>query len=140
MNKALSIFTLLFCTSAFAEGLPTLEATKDVCQQAADTFGSGKAKESFEVLKPYWPLPVQEIDTLAYQTESQLDMLTSRFGKIIGSDYVDTKVAGTSFVKHTFIAKFEKNAIRYVCLFYKPKNEWVVNAILWDDQTLALFD
>ena len=121
--KYLICFTLfLFSLNTFAGALTTVEDTKSLCQKAADTFGAGKAKESFEILKPYWPLPKQEIDNLAYQTESQLTMVTSRFGQILGSDFVGTKVAGTSFVQHTYIAKFEKHAVRYICLFYKPKN------------------
>ncbi|EON90563.1 hypothetical protein MARLIPOL_18148 [Marinobacter lipolyticus SM19] len=140
MKILIGFLALTFSINAFAGSLLTVEDTKSLCQKAADTFGAGKAKESFNILQPYWPMPSEEINNLAYQTETQLKMVSERFGKILGADFVGTKVAGTSFVKHTYIGKFEKHAVRYVCMFYKPKSEWVVNAVFWDDQTPALFE
>ncbi len=140
MKYLLIIATMALSINSYAESLKTIDDTKVVCQTAADTFGAGKARESFLYLKEFWPLPPEEIDNLSYQTESQLKMVSERFGKILGADFVSTKKAGTSFVQHTYIGKFEKHAVRYMCVFYKPKNEWVVNAIIWDDQTPALFN
>lgn len=122
------------------EPITNIEGTKQLCQKAADAFGAGNPKESFQILKAHWPLPSEEIDNMAYQTETQLKMLSARFGKSLGSDFVNTKIAGSSFVQHTYIGKFEKHAVRYVCVFYKPENEWVVNVVYWDDQTPALFN
>jgi hypothetical protein len=140
MKYLLTIATIIFSLNGYSETLETIEDTKSLCQKAADQFGSGDSTGSFQTLKEYWPLPPQEIDNLAYQTETQLKTVSERFGKILGADFVSTKVAGTSFVQHTYIGKFEKHAIRYICVFYKPKNKWVVNAVYWDDQTPALFN
>lgn len=139
MKVIVSFLALVFSISAFSKPLTTVADTKSLCQKAADAFGKGNAKKSFDILQPYWPMPAQELANLAYQTETQLKMVAQRFGKVLGADFVGTQIAGTSFVKHTYIGKFEKHAVRYVCMFYKPKNEWVVNAVYWDDQTAALF-
>ena len=138
--KFIAILSIFLSISATAEPIRDIEGTKQLCQKAADAFGAGNPKQSMEILKPHWPLPVEEINNLAYQTESQLKMASSRFGKILGADFVGTKIAGTSFIQHTYIGKFEKHAVRYVCVFYKPKQEWVVNSVYWDDQTPALFN
>lgn len=140
MKKIAVVLSIFLSISVTAEPIKDIEGTKQLCQKAADAFGAGNAKQSMEILKPHWPLPVEEIDNLAYQTESQLKMVSSRFGEILGADFVGTKVAGTSFVQHTYIGKFEKHAVRYICVFYKPKKEWVVNSVYWDDQTPALFN
>lgn len=140
MKNIVVTLSILLSISATAEPIKSIDGTKQLCQKAADAFGSGNPKKSMEILKPHWPLPIEEIDNLAYQTESQLKMVSSRFGSILGSDFVGTKVAGNSFVQHTYIGKFEKHAVRYICVFYKPKEEWVVNAVYWDDQTPALFN
>lgn len=146
MKKITAVASLFIVLSAVATSasekktITSIEGTKQLCQKAADAFGAGNPKQSMELLKPYWPLAAEEIDNLAYQTESQLKMVASRFGAILGADYVGTKVAGDSFVQHTYIGKFEKHAVRYICVFYKPKEEWVVNAVHWDDQTSALFN
>lgn len=140
MRNIVGLVLLLFYVNSYAGSLENVQDTKELCQKAADTFGAGKAKESFDVLKPYWPMPKQEMENLSYQTETQLQMVSERFGEILGADFVDTKVAGTSFVRHTYIVKFEKHAVRYICLFYKPRDEWFVNGVFWDDQTPALFN
>ncbi|MDQ7058044.1 MAG: hypothetical protein Q9N62_06225 [Ghiorsea sp.] len=139
--KALTlIFLTLWSVNTNAATITNSQGTKDVCQKAANIFGMGDAKGSFETLKPYWPLPEEELDNLAYQTASQLKMVSSRFGKILGADFVSTKTAGESFVQHTYVIKFEKHAVRYKCTFYKPKNTWIVNAIFWDDKIAPLFE
>jgi hypothetical protein len=125
---------------AAADPIKDIEGTKQLCQKAADAFGAGDPKRSMEILKPHWPLPTEEINNLAYQTENQLKMVSSRFGQVLGADFVGTKIAGKSFVQHTYIGKFEKHAVRYICVFYKPKGEWLVNSVYWDDQTPALFN
>ena len=139
MKFKISIFIMFFCANAQAATLDNLNATKQLCRSAADAFSSVNPRKSYEILREYWPLPEQEITNLAYQTESQLKMVSNRFGNILGADYVGTKVAGSSFIEHTYIAKFEKHAVRYICVFYKPKANWIVNSIYWDDKTQLLF-
>ncbi|WP_136678485.1 hypothetical protein [Neptunomonas sp. XY-337] len=140
MKKIVAVASLLFACSASAAPITDIAGTKALCGKAAEAFGSGDPKASINLLKPHWPLPTEEIDNLAYQSESQLKMVTSRFGKVLGSDYVSSKVAGNSFVQHIYIGKFEKHAVRFLCVFYKPKQEWIVNAVFWDDQTPLLFE
>jgi hypothetical protein len=140
LNKTVLLLAIFFSLTATADPIKSVDGTKRLCQKAADAFGAGDPKKSMEILKPHWPLPVEEINNLAYQTENQLKMVSSRFGEILGADFVGTKIAGNSFVRHTYIGKFEKHAVRYICVFYKPKEEWVVNSVYWDDQTPALFD
>jgi len=139
LKYIIAIFVLALSLSALADPITDVSGTKKLCQNAAEAFGSGNPKKSYEILKPHWPLPAEEISNLAYQTESQLKMVSSRFGDILGSDFIGSKEAGNSFVQHTFIAKFEKHAVRFICVFYKPSNEWLVNSVYWDDSTPKLF-
>lgn len=139
MKKTVVALSLLLSLSVTAAPIKDINGTKQLCQKAADAFGAGNPKLSMEILKPHWPLPVEELNNLAYETENQLKMVSSRFGSVLGVDFVGTKTAGSTFVEHTYIGKFENHAVRYVCTFYKPKTEWVVNAVYWDDQIHALF-
>ena len=139
MRFFIGVFLILWCFNATAAPIMDIKETKNICQKAAEIFGSGNAEASFETLKPYWPLPKEEIENLSYQTASQLKMVSSRFGKILGADFVFSQTAGKSFIRHTYVIKFEKHAVRYMCTFYKPKNTWLVNAISWDDKITPLF-
>ncbi|WP_027329269.1 hypothetical protein [Marinimicrobium agarilyticum] len=139
MKYIIAFAGLVVSLSAWADPITDISGTKELCQKAANAFGAGNPKESYEILKPYWPLPEEEISNLAYQTESQLKTVASRFGNILGSDFIGSQEAGDSFVQHTFIGKFEKHAVRFICVFYRPKSEWIVNAVYWDDSTQKLF-
>jgi len=131
---------ILMCFNSNAEALQTLEQTKNLCSNAVESLSKNQVSESFDILRPHWPMPKEELDNLSYQTKTQLATVSSRFGNMIGSDFIKTQEAGSSFIQHTYVVKYEKHALRYVCLFYKPKQEWVVNAVYWDDQTPMLFN
>lgn len=139
LKYIIGIFILALSISAAADPITDVGDTKKLCQSAAEAFGSGNPKQSYEILKPHWPLSAEEINNLAYQTESQLKVASSRYGDILGSGFIGSKEAGDSFVQHTFIAKFEIHAVRFICEFYKPRNEWLVNSVYWDDSTSKLF-
>jgi hypothetical protein len=140
LKKYILIVALLATTNAYADSIKDVSGTKDLCTKAAGFFANGDPKKSMETLKPFWPIPSEEVDNIAYQSETQLKMVSSRFGKTLGADFIRTQTAGTSFVQHTFIAKFEKHAVRFICVFYKPRDEWYVNTVTWDDKTSQLFE
>ena len=139
MSKYLCIFVLVVTTNVFADPMKDVQATRNLCQKAADAFAEGSPKKSMDLLKSSWPLPVEEVDNLAYQSETQLKMVASRFGKNLNAEFISTRTIGNSFSQHVFIIKFEKHALRYMCTFYKPSDAWLVNNISWDDKVTLLF-
>lgn len=140
MKYGVIIGFLILSFNLNAETLKTTDENKSLCRDAVESFSKNKVEESFNILQPYWPLPKQELDNLSYQTKTQLATVSGRFGNSIGSDFIKTQEAGSSFIQHTYAIKFEKHALRFVCLFYKPKKDWVVNAVHWDDQTSLFFN
>jgi len=140
MKYGVVIGFLILSFNLNAENLKTMEQTKKLCGDAVESFSKNKVAESFDILRTYWPLPKQELDNLSYQTTTQLASVSGRFGSSIGSDFIKTQEAGSSFIQHTYAIKFEKHALRYVCLFYKPKQNWVVNSVYWDDKTPLFFN
>lgn len=135
------LFAQVACTSqAQTQDLASIQDTKDVCTRSAASFAQGDVDGAIAVLAPHWPLPQAELDASAYQSKSQLDMVSKRFGSPIGSEFVRSTEAGKSFVRHTFAIKYEKHALRLTCLFYKPKDKWIVNAFNWDDKPMIGVD
>lgn len=45
--------------------------------------------------------------------------------------------AGNSLIRHVFLIKHERHALEFSCVFYKPKDRWMANTILWDDARAA---
>ena len=46
---------------------------------------------------------------------------------------------GTSFVRYTFLQKYERYAMRWTFSFYRPKDGWMTSTFKWDDQIEALY-
>ncbi len=134
-------FALLLAVpgTTLAAGLTTTEETRQACTAAAEKFASNEIDAAFDGLSAHWPLPKEEIVALAYKTKSQLGMVAQRFGAVIAAEHLDSDVIGKSLIKHLYLIKFEKHAVRFTCLFYKPHEEWKVNSINWDDSISALF-
>ena len=139
MKIILGALAITLVTNLMAQPMLDISSTKKLCGNAAYEFGNGNYRVAFDSLKPFWELPDAEIDNISYQSESQLKMASARFGKAIGSEYIKTETIGKSMTKHTYIAKRENTALRFMCVFYKAKNEWKVNSVSFDDEIKALF-
>ena len=139
MRLQVLLLAIAMPSVGLTDGLTNIEATKQMCAQAAAKFASAEPENAYTALVPYWPLAKEEIQNLGYQTKTQLGMVGDRFGAPIGAEHVKTTLAGQSLVKHVFLIKHEKHAMRFSCVFYKPKNEWLVNAVVWDDKPHNLF-
>ena len=99
----------------------------------------GNIKDVFEKLKPYWPIPGQEVDAIVYQLENQRNQVMSRFGKILSMEGVEKSFVGDSFYRETYLVKYERHAMAWEFTFYKPDDKWIVNSVLTSDQLDGLF-
>ncbi len=136
----LFIISLSVAVSAYAEPLKSEKDIKKLADDFMSEISKGSYKEGFNMLKPYWPLPETEIINLAYQTESQLKMVADRFGKLLGSEYIQSNRIGVSYIRFIYIQKFANHATRWMIVFYRPIDDWKVNVVVWDDKTHELFD
>lgn len=132
--------TILICLS-FASSAKELteKDSKSLCNNAMSLFNKNKIKEAYELFLPYWPLPESEITALINQTKSQWGTVQSRFGENAGFEFIETQRVGKSFIRHLYIQKFMNHSIRWQFTFYKPKNKWRVNGLVFDDQVGELF-
>ena len=131
--KELSLTIIFGLCLAFTASAAPLKSTKDT-KILADNFmqdiGKGAYADAFNKIKPHWPIPVAEIDNLAYQTESQLKMAADRFGKLLNTEFIQSNKIGESYIRYIYIQKFKNHATRWMVVFYQPLNEWQVNVIV----------
>ena len=127
----ISFAVLLFSTAVQAETITHAYDTKKLCVQSATYFAKADVKQFYETLMPHWRLSIDEIKNVVHQNNTLFKMHGERYGSYLGIDYMETDFAGTSIIEHTFFIKFDKKAVRYQCVFYKPKDHWIVNDIFW---------
>ncbi len=136
----ISVSTLLSasCSSATsAASLASEDATKSLCAFAATSFGKGQIDEAFSGLKHRWPLVPAEIDALAIQSKSQFGLVGSRYGEFVDVAFVRTERVGEIAHRHTFAIMYTNHPLRFSCSFYKPRDNWQVNGVNWDDKPLV---
>lgn len=136
------VLTPCFVLAAEPQQSPKLVGENDAKQlieKALTNFVSERYKEGFEDLAPYWKLPKNEIDMLLMQTISQRSTVKPRYGSSLGFEMISKNTAGSSFLKFVYIEKLQNTAVRYTFVFYRPKDSWELQAMLWDDKINLLF-
>ena len=129
----------LWASNAEAKTLDNLDEVRALTQRSMDHVLAGRVDELFTVMLPYWPLPENEFSMLRMQTMTQRNVVGERFGATVGIALVYEQIIADSIVRITYIEKFERHIIRWVFTFYKPKDQWLVNSLVWDDDIDALF-
>jgi hypothetical protein len=122
-----------------APKLMSEEAAKLLVENCLKNFVAGDYKTGLDLFKPYWAAPANEIDTLVMQTLTTRNAVRERFGNSIGYEFISQQHAGKSFLRFVAIEKLQNTAIRYLVVFYKAEDHWVVQNFYWDDKVQLLF-
>lgn len=93
----------------------------------------GKTSEAYDQLFVGSSIPVskpQAVKMLKVQTDNGLLL----HGDIIGFEKVREEEFGTSVVRLVYISKAERSPIIWEFYFYKPKSDWFLANIMFNDQ------
>ena len=72
----------------------------------------------------------QAVTMLKQQTESGLPI----FGKTLGYEFISEETFGTSIVRYVYVLKSEKGPTTWEFFFYKPKSNWFLANVIFNDQ------
>jgi hypothetical protein len=142
MRLRLIVLMMIFFTLPPLVRAETLQSTKEISQfleTLCPSIVQGKIREVFDKIRPYWPIPAQEVDVIVYQLENQKGQVVSRFGKPLAMERVDTLVIGDVFYREVYLLKYEKHAVAWVFTFYKPSDQWRINSVFTSDQMNDFF-
>jgi len=89
--------------------------------------------------KTTWPLGKEDMQNIARFTVEELSKRKARYGEPVGVEFIRQNVVGESLTEFVYLEKFERHAIRWMFVFYKPQDEWVFNNLTWDDKIRLLF-
>ncbi|WP_345212385.1 hypothetical protein [Mucilaginibacter gynuensis] len=65
---------------------------------------------------------------------SKIDAERALLGDYHGKELIVQKKASGSLVLYSYLVKHEKQPVRFTFMFYKPKNEWMIYRLYFDDQ------
>ncbi len=72
----------------------------------------------------------QAVTLLKQQTQAALPI----YGKVIGYEFLLEEMFGDSVIRLVYLLKSEKHPTFWEFYFYKPKSEWFLSNILFNDQ------
>ena len=112
---------------------------RQMCEETLSLFLRKDCRAAFLKMARHTPFSRDEMLNLAGQTEKQFEVIEARVGRMLGSEFVTRDAAGQSLLKFTYILKYEKHALRWRFVFYKPKDKWLLSSFHWDDKLVEMF-
>lgn len=144
--KMLTVFALalLSCLTATAQVRP-IQKDKQ-CRELAELFIQQISRRqydaAFRLIESHAVIPADELakmkDTIAQQHEG---IIRQRYGAIIGFERVDDVEVKDVAVKYVFVMKYERHFITWRFIFYKPrKDEYVLAMLDYNDNLNRVFE
>src|SRR2546427_5580862 len=124
---------------AYGATLRSPEEAKELAEKILSRAGVGDMDGIATVVKPYWPFPEDELETLVAQTAQQRVLLAPRLGKSLGFTLVRREVAADTFLRLVYVERVENTGLRWLFTFYKARDVWEFNGFAWDEEIAKLF-
>ena len=135
----LCLLFVMFCSPAWAASLATEEEARALAERVMVEVAAGRVIKGLECLRPYNVYPKEEFDAMLAKTEAQLPAMQQRFGPSIGWDFVTVEKLGDSLRQFVFLQKFERHVMVWRFIFYRPRDQWMLNTFYYDDRVQLLF-
>lgn len=136
------LFLFLFSQACFAQQtFQSKDQTKQISNQFMRAIVALDVPGAFKILQPYFRTSSEEeFAKLQVQTINQLDAYTERFGFPLGAELVKEEEVGDILLQYSYIEKYESNVLRWIFVFYKPKDQWIFKSLSWDEKIQPLMD
>jgi len=139
VSLGLCILLAMFCTSVRAASLATEAEARALAESVMVELAAGRVMKGLERLRPYNVYPKEEFDAMLAKTQEQLPAMQQRFGAPIGWDFVIVEKVGDSLRQYVFLQKFERLVMVWRFIFYRPRDQWLLNTFYYDDRVQLLF-
>jgi hypothetical protein len=109
------------------ETAPSQRDPKAAAEEFLAGVRDGKIETAYDALmvgSPVLEQPQQYL-LLKGQTQSQMQL----FGKALDFEFLKQREVGSSLLILKYILRYEKDAMTWTFVFYRPKDQWVVTAL-----------
>jgi hypothetical protein len=125
----------IFCSSAYAQTQPAATAPITGVTTYIDKFfktyeKDGTSRAIINIFKTNSLVDSASLKGLI----AKIDTTRGLVGMYIGKELIVQRKASNSLVLYSYLVKHEKQPVRFTFMFYKPKNDWVVYRLYFDDQ------
>jgi hypothetical protein len=136
--QVLAVF-LGVCCGAWADTLKSPVEARQLTDRVMAKVGEGDIENGIRLTKPFLIIPPAEFDAMLEQLKLQLPVMSQRFGKSIGAEFIREDKVGENLLRIIQVHRFEKHPMRWSFYFYRGKSGWVLNTFKTDDDIRQLF-
>jgi hypothetical protein len=115
------------------------QAARQMADETMRLLEQGDLPAMFASLKQKFDLPEAELSSLENMLDHQRRLMASKAGKSVGVEFVAADEIGDSLVRFTYLEKFEKSALVWRMILYRPTDNWRLHELSWDDKPKGLF-
>jgi len=133
MKYLLTLFTALIFITSCSNAKPEVKAPDPALQKIIDTFfkkyessPSDAIDYIFSTNKSFMPQQITEL-------KDKLASTALTVGAFNGYEQITTKNTSPSLTLFSYLAKHDKQPLRFTFIFYKPKEEWILYKFKFDD-------
>lgn len=65
---------------------------------------------------------------------AKIDTTRALIGLYIGKELIVQRKASNSLILYSYLVKHQNQPVRFTFMFYKPKNDWLIYRLYFDDQ------
>lgn len=137
-----TLITLLMAASVgvSASGLVTTKHVLDYSSSVVMHISRVQLDDAWRKMKTNANIPPAQIDMFARQYRAHYDHTIQHYGPAVGVEHVSTEMSGQSFVRVTYLIKYEVKAVAWFLIFYKVRDSWVLNEFNYDINTNTIFN
>ena len=126
-------------SSHAAEPLPTKEAARKFADGLLGSVGAGNFGGTVSQITGAMELPASKLKDLEAQLSVVYTNTLVTYGDAIGSEFLRQASVGESLFRVTYLAKYQRGAIRWNLLFYRGEKGWVLADVRTDPNLHSLF-
>jgi hypothetical protein len=140
----LMVLFCILCTSTYAQTQPA--AKPETAAKAPVATATGAVTFIDKFFKTYEAEGTSKAIINIFKTNPLVDSTSLRgliakidttrglIGLYVGKELIVQRKASNSLVLYSYLVKHQKQPVRFTFMFYKPKNDWVIYRLYFDDQ------
>jgi hypothetical protein len=121
-----------------ATAIPSPEAPKKLCEQIVDQASRGERKGFDLIVGNLACGPTSSLDKELVITHTREEVgkalnVLEKYGKYLGYELAEEHSLGASLRKCIYMAKFERGAMRWTFICYRPRDTWRIVGVTYRD-------
>ncbi len=128
--------------ASFAQGKQTLAdvaAARSLTTAVMAKVAAGEMEAGLRLMQPYIVISDAEFETALGQAQKQVPVMTQRFGRAVGAEFLREEQVGQRLLRITQAQLFEQHATRWTFYFYRTPKGWILNTFQYDDNIKSFF-